>query len=48
MLCIETSKKLRNKQAEAVYEEHADQSLTKHLITCSINTIYPPIRNILR
>jgi hypothetical protein len=28
-LCIETSKELRTRLAEAVYEEHADQSLTK-------------------
>jgi hypothetical protein len=44
-LCIETSKKLRTRLAEVVYEEHADQSLTKQLITCSMDTAYPPIRN---
>jgi hypothetical protein len=44
-LCIETSKELRTRQAEAVYEEHADQSLTKQLVTCSMDTAYPPIRN---
>jgi hypothetical protein len=44
-LCIETSKELRTRLAEAVYEEHADQSLTKQLVTCSMDTAYPPIRN---
>jgi hypothetical protein len=45
-LCIETSKELRTRQAEAVYEERADQSLTKQLVTCNMDTEYPPIRNI--
>jgi hypothetical protein len=44
-LCIETSKELRTRLAEVVYEEHADQSLTKQLVTCSMDTAYPPIRN---
>jgi hypothetical protein len=44
-LCIETSKELRIRLAEAVYEEHADQSLTKQIVTCSMDTAYPPIRN---
>jgi hypothetical protein len=44
-LCIETSKELRTRLAEAVYEEHADQSLTKQLVTCNMDTAYPPIRN---
>jgi hypothetical protein len=44
-LCIETSQELRTRLAEVVYEEHADQSLTKQLVTCSMDTAYPPIRN---
>jgi hypothetical protein len=44
-LCIETSKELRTRLAEVVYEEHADQSLNKQLVTCSMDTAYPPIRN---
>jgi hypothetical protein len=45
-LCIETSKELRTRLvAEAVYEEQADQSLTKQLVTCIMDTAYPPIRN---
>jgi hypothetical protein len=44
-LCIETSKELRTRLAEVVYEEHADQSLTKQPVTCSMDTAYPPIRN---
>jgi hypothetical protein len=44
-LCIETSKELRTRLAEVVYVEYADQSLTKQLVTCSMNTAYPPIRN---
>jgi hypothetical protein len=43
-LCIETFKELRTRQAEAVYEEHADQSLTKQIVTCGMDTAYP-IRN---
>jgi hypothetical protein len=43
-LCIETSKELRTRLAEAVYEEYADQSLTKQLVTCNMDTAYPPIR----
>ena len=44
-LCIETSKELRTRLAEVVYVEYADQSLTKQLVTCSMDTAYPPIRN---
>jgi hypothetical protein len=47
-LCIETSKELRTRLAEVVYVEYADQSLTKQLVTCSMDTAYPPIRNINR
>jgi hypothetical protein len=45
MLCIETSKELKTRLAEVVYKEHADQSLTKQLVTCSMDIAYPPIRN---
>jgi hypothetical protein len=45
-LCIETSKELRTRLAEVAYVEYADQSLTKQLVTCSMDTAYPPIRNI--
>jgi hypothetical protein len=44
-LCIETSQELRTRLAEVVYVEYADQSLTKQLVTCSMDTAYPPIRN---
>jgi hypothetical protein len=44
-LCIETSKELRTRLAEVAYVEYADQSLTKQLVTCSMDTAYPPIRN---
>jgi hypothetical protein len=44
-LCIETSKELRTRLAEVAYIEYADQSLTKQLVTCSMDTAYPPIRN---
>jgi hypothetical protein len=47
-LCIETSKELRTRLAEVVYVEYADQSLTKQLVTCSMDTAYPPIRNRLQ
>jgi hypothetical protein len=45
MLCIKTSKELRIRLAGVAYVEYADQSLTKQLVTCSIDTAYPPIRN---
>jgi hypothetical protein len=48
ILCIETSKELRTRLAEVAYVEYADQSLTKQLVTCSMDTAYPPIRNNLQ